>query len=251
MATIRSSRYYENFDMPKPDTQTQEAPKQPDMEPAPSQMTQEQSAPAGERLPVQNESMTETGEPTLPQTERSANRMEQGESIEDGQTERVTPSPEDREPIPVPAEPASPNGELVFDVSNDEFAAENSQGEILVQAVSARGTRPVPEAAVIIYKNRDGENKVVSFYLTDEDGRTPNIPVPAPAKEDSQSPSDTLPFADYNIAVRHPMYYTAMIDNVQVFGDELTIQTVEMIPLPEFVNERDTTKTVVIPKQNL
>ena len=42
-----------------------------------------------------------------------------------------------------------------------------------------------------------------------------------------------------------------MIDNVQVFGDELTIQTVEMIPLPEFVNERDTTKTVVIPKQNL
>lgn len=195
--------------------------------------------------------MTETGEPTLPQTERSANRMEQGESIEDGQTERVIPSPEGREPIPVPAEPASPNGELVFDVSNDEFAAENSQGEILVQAVSARGTRPVPEAAVIIYKNRDGENKVVSFYLTDEDGRTPNIPVPAPAKEDSQSPSDTLPFADYNIAVRHPMYYTAMIDNVQVFGDELTIQTVEMIPLPEFVNERDTTKTVVIPKQNL
>lgn len=156
MATIRSSRYYENFDMPKPDTQTQEAPKQPDMEPAPSQMTQEQSAPAGERIPVQKESMTETGEPTLPQTERSANRMEQGESIEDGQTERVTPSPEDREPIPVPAEPASPNGELVFDVSNDEFAAENSQGEILVQAVSARGTRPVPEAAVIISYNLMG-----------------------------------------------------------------------------------------------
>ena len=130
MATIRSSRYYENFDMPKPDTQTQEAPNRPrDLRaPTPSQMTQEQSAPADERIPTQTESMAETEQPTLPQTERSANRMEQGESIEDGQTERVTPSPEDREPIPVPAEPASPDGELVFDVPNDEFRSRKQSG---------------------------------------------------------------------------------------------------------------------------
>ena len=47
------------------------------------------------------------------------------------------------------------------------------------------------------------------------------------------------------------MYYTAEIDNVQVFGDEQTIQTVDLIPLPEFINERDTKRTTIIPRQNL
>lgn len=193
-------------------------------------------------------SLESTAEENMQSMPPSQTPMQENRNTNSGQG--AAAAKENVSPEPVPAEPANP-GELVYDVSSEEFAPEDSKGEISVQALTARGTRPVPEAAVIIYKNREGTNKVVSFYLTDEDGRTPNIPVPAPSKADSQSPSDTLPFADYNIAVRHPMYYTAMIDNVQVFGGELSIQTVEMIPLPEFVNELDTTKTVIIPRQNL
>lgn len=153
---------------------------------------------------------------------------------------------------PEPVLPESPpRGELTYATEDDNFAPESNEGRIVVQVQTARGSYPVADAAVIIYKRRNGSNQVASFQLTDRSGATPEITVPAPPKSDAQSPSDSLPFADYNISVRHPMYYTAMIDNVQVFGDELTIQVVELIPLPEFVNETDITRTVTIPKQNL
>ncbi|MBR4874577.1 MAG: hypothetical protein IKU87_02000 [Clostridia bacterium] len=134
---------------------------------------------------------------------------------------------------------------------DESFATEDSSGAISVQVLTARGTRPVPDSTVIVYKSSDTENGPFSFGLTDADGRTPIISAPAPRKSDAQSPSDTLPFSDYNILVENPKYYTAEINNVQVFGDELTILTIELIPLPELVNEINTTKTTTIPKQNL
>ncbi len=152
----------------------------------------------------------------------------------------------------IPPESIDENREsLVFSRDGEEFDAEDGDGTISVQVSTARGASPVSEATVIIYKVRDGKNNIVSFNLTDESGRTPTVTVSAPKKANSQTPSSSLPFADYNITVRHPMYYTAIIDNVQVFGDELTIQSVDLIPLPEFVNERNTEITTKIPKQNL
>ncbi len=265
MPNVRRTRYYENFDLPKPAQQPQNQERTATNPPENTQPNRSSDNAAAEQMQTRNQPSAIVNENAPEVTAPSGRTEDNPENLEKVSDEFVTPSPtngkpeplsdeqslSNREPKPVPEEPANPNGELVFDVSNDEFSAEDSQGEILVQAVTARGTRPVSEAAVIIYKNRGGANKVVAFNLTNEDGRTENIPVPAPSKTDSQTPTDTLPFADYNIAVRHPMYYTTMIDNVQVFGDELTIQTVELIPLPEFINELDTTKTIVIPKQNL
>jgi len=211
IATIKSTRYYENFDQPT------------------------------NRETLENTSQATSQE--APQT--TSLEMSQ-------QVPPVTqPTAEAQNPMTVPAEPANPGGPLVFDVSGDTFALDDSSGQIVVQARTARGTQPVPEAAVIIYKNRDGKNEAISFSLTNEDGTTPNLSLPAPKKADAQTPSSSLPFADYNITVRHPMFYTAILNNVQVFGDELTIQAVELIPLPEFVNEQDITRTVNIPKQNL
>lgn len=147
--------------------------------------------------------------------------------------------------------PENNSENLTTDYSVPYFDTEDGEGSIAVRATTARGVSPVSEATVIIYKVRNGERSIVSFNLTDRSGKTPDVLVPAPKKANSQSPSSSLPFANYNITVRHPMYYTAEIDNVQVFGDEMTIQTVDLIPLPEFINERDTTRTTVIPRQNL
>lgn len=154
-------------------------------------------------------------------------------------------------PEPITPEPATPGGETLFANENDIFFSEDSEGEITVRAQTALGAFPVSEATVIISRVRDGSNQIVNFQLTDESGKTPNISVPAPSKADSLSPSDSLPFSDYNVTVRHPMYYTSIIDNVQVFGDQLTILVAELTPLPEFVNETDITRTVNIPRQNL
>lgn len=211
IAAIKSTRYYENFDRP-----------------------------------TNRESLENTSQATTQEAPQSAS-LEMSQPV----PPVTQPAAETQNPMPVPTEPANPGGPLVFDVSGDTFAADDSSGKIVVQARTASGTQPVPEAAVIIYKNRDGNNEVVSFSLTNQDGTTPTLSLPAPKRADAQTPSDSLPFADYNIAVRHPMFYTAILNNVQVFGDELTIQAVELIPLPEFVNEQDITRTVNIPKQNL
>ncbi len=138
-----------------------------------------------------------------------------------------------------------------LNTAQSTFAPEDSSGQIVVQVRTASGTQPVTEAVVIIYKNNDGKNQIVSFSSTNEDGTTPVLSLPAPKKADAQAPSDSMPFSDYRVTVQHPMFYTAVLNNVQIFGGELTIQTVELIPLPELTNERDTTKTVNIPKQNL
>jgi len=152
---------------------------------------------------------------------------------------------------PVPVEPIFPDNQEIFAQADDSFFPETDEGRIVVRAQTALGSLPVSEAAVIVSGTRGGVSRIVSFQLTDKSGRTPEFSVPAPPKADSQTPSESLPFSDYDITVRHPMYYTSVIKDVQVFGDELTILTAELTPLPELVNETNITNTVDIPRQNL
>ncbi len=187
-------------------------------------------------------------------TQNSTNRTPPDSTREPGALKSTpvnTPDLPAQTPTPIPTEPAAPGDEEIFASGNDTFYPETGQGQILVRVQTALGALPVPEATVIVSRTRNGTKEVVNFQLTDKSGKTPEITVPAPPKSDSQSPSESLPFADYSITVRNPMYYTAITDNVQVFGDELTILVQELTPLPEFVNETDITRTVNVPRQNL
>ncbi len=143
------------------------------------------------------------------------------------------------------------NPPKAFSTASDTFFPETDAGFLRVRAETANGSLPVSEATVIISASRDGAENVISFQLTDKSGLTPSISLPAPPKADSQSPDSRLPFSDYNVTVRHPMYYTENIRDAQVFGGETTYLSAELTPLPEYVNERDITRTVNIPRQNL
>ena len=164
-------------------------------------------------------------------------------------TAQMTERPSSAEPLSL--EPSSPDRQTLFSQTNDRFSPETDQGKIVVRVQTALGALPVSEAAVIVSANRNGNSEIVTFQLTDKSGKTPEFSVSAPPKSDSQSPSETLPFSDYDITIRHPQYYTAIIQNVQVFGDVLTILVAELTPLPELVNETTTTTTITIPRQNL
>lgn len=235
MPHVKSTRYYENFSLQEQKnaeqpTESEQRPEPMDAESYTAEMKEEIESEASATA-QKTENEADTADTVC---ETSAPPSAPDENVESQMTEQDIV-----------------NSEQIFDDSSNDFAPEDSSGELVVQAFTARETSPIMDAAVTIYQNKNGASKVVSFYLTDENGKTPNITLPAPSKEGSQSPSDTLPFADYNIVVRHPMYYTAVIDNVQVFGDELTIQTVNLVPLPEFINRQDTTRTIITPKQNL
>ena len=122
----------------------------------------------------------------------------------------------------------------------------NNVGTLVVNAFTAGGALPVPGTVVRI-TGVDEENRTVEYsVITDIDGITEKISLPTPSRQLSLSPGSTeQSYAQYNIEISAPGYYTKRLFNVAVFEGTETLQQVNMIPLPE--NERG----VTYPRDNL
>ncbi len=119
-------------------------------------------------------------------------------------------------------------------------------GTLIVNASSAGGALPVPNTVVRII-GTDEENKLTEYsVITDIDGVTERISLPAPSRELSQSPgAKEQSYALYNIEISAPGFYTKRIFDVAVFEGTETLQPVNMIPFPK--NESG----VTYPRNNL
>ena len=84
-------------------------------------------------------------------------------------------------------------------------------------------------------------NVAVFDGLTDNDGNTVSIKLPAPPVELSQTPqtgnNPRLPYAVYSVYVEHPGFVRAVYTNVPVFSGIESIQPVRMLAKTEGVNE--------------
>ncbi|MFV0516256.1 MAG: hypothetical protein ACK5MV_02560 [Aminipila sp.] len=125
------------------------------------------------------------------------------------------------------------------------------KGSIIVQAFTARRAIPVENATVIITTDNDIEPKIIAYRVTDVDGRTTPVELETPDISNSQTPSEAKAFATCNIQLDHPMYYSVLVEHVQVFPETESIQQVEMIPLMEFANEDEKSNVVIITPQDL
>ena len=105
-------------------------------------------------------------------------------------------------------------------------------GTLIINASSAGGALPSSGTLVRILGGEE-ENRDVRFSLvTDIDGISERITLPAPSRELSLSPGASEPsYALYNIEISAPGFYTKRILNVAVFDGEETVQPVNMIPL--------------------
>lgn len=93
-------------------------------------------------------------------------------------------------------------------------------GNLIVNVYVETVAQPVNRAEVTL--NQTGET-----YYTDESGKTNEIVLEAPSRSLSESPQDNeLPYAVYNIKVTKPGLNTAIIQDVQVFAGETSIQNV-------------------------
>ena len=119
-------------------------------------------------------------------------------------------------------------------------------GMLVVNTYTAGGALPV-EGTVVRIIGTDEENKLTEYsIITDIDGVTERISLPAPSRELSQSPgASEQSYALYNIEISAPGYYTKRIFDVAVFEGTETLQRVNMIPFP--INERG----VSYPRNNL
>ena len=122
----------------------------------------------------------------------------------------------------------------------------DKNGTLVVNAYSASGALPIKDTYVRVIGGAE-ENRMEQYSrVTDLDGVTLPIILPAPSRELSQIPGALeAPYAVYDVIVTSPGYYTKKIYNVAVFDGERTILPVNMIPMPKHENN------VTYPRDNL
>ena len=110
----------------------------------------------------------------------------------------------------------------------------NNIGSMVITALTAGGALPV-EGTVVKITGVDEENRTVEYSLiTDKDGITEKISLPAPSRNLSLSPGAAeQPYAQYNVEISAPGFYTKRLFGVAVFEGTETLQQVNMIPLPD------------------
>ncbi len=108
----------------------------------------------------------------------------------------------------------------------------NNSGTLIVRTYAASGALPVAGTVVRIF-GADEENRFIEYsVITNIDGNTDRVSLPAPSNIFSQTPNpNDSAYALYNIEITAPGYYTKKIRNVSVFDGTETVQLVNMIPI--------------------
>ena len=119
-------------------------------------------------------------------------------------------------------------------------------GAIRVKTYTAGGALPIEGTLVKLYGTDDYNKDVKYSIITDSNGVTEKILLPAPSKEYSISPgAKEAPYAVYNVELAKDGYYAKRIDNIPIFGDTSALLPIEMIPIAY------TDDGVIIPNGNL
>ncbi len=113
-------------------------------------------------------------------------------------------------------------------------------GGLVIHATKASGALPVPGTIVRIRGAEENNRFVVYSLITDNDGNTERISLPAPNKEYSLSPQQAeKPYSVYDIEVTADGFYPKRFYNVAVFPGITATQPINMIPLSESQSSSD------------
>ena len=109
--------------------------------------------------------------------------------------------------------------------------ANTAIGRLIVRVRTGEGLIPVEGAPVTITK----DGKIFAVTASDSSGNTEIIEIPTPPKSASLSPEYAgLPYTTVFIEVDKDGFYNGQYIEVPVFPDVLTVQPVNLLPLPEF-----------------
>ena len=122
----------------------------------------------------------------------------------------------------------------------------DGNGNIRIKTYMANEALPVNGVLIKIYGTDDYNQDIKYSLITDSNGITEEISLPAPNKSYSTSPgAKECPYAVYNIELAKDGFYPKRIDNVPIFSDTTALLPIEMIPLSY------DSKGAVIPNNNL
>lgn len=124
---------------------------------------------------------------------------------------------------------------------NEFLRTNNESGSLKVQAYASDQAFGVGSARVMIFAALPGGNVALYDGLTDNDGISESVILPAPPRSLSQSPqtgdNPALPYAVYSVYVEHPSYVRAVFTNVPVFSGIESVQPVRMLAKSEGMQE--------------
>lgn len=116
----------------------------------------------------------------------------------------------------------------------NEFLAQNPEsGTLKVEAFASDRAFGVGSARVMMFLELPSGNVAVYDGITDIDGVSGTVRLPAPPRSLSQAPetgeNPPRPYSVYSVYVEHPAYVRAVFTNVPVFSGTESIQPVRML----------------------
>ena len=124
-----------------------------------------------------------------------------------------------------------------------------ANGYIQVRAYESYAQIPLQDVAISVTAS---DGTVLALRLTDRSGKIVPIEIPAPELAESQtSVSPEAPFTRVILHAKRNGYEQITVDDVQVFADTVTLQTLEMIPISELPDRWNQAEIFQTPPQNL
>lgn len=112
------------------------------------------------------------------------------------------------------------------------------EGYLVVNVTAVRGLYPVEGAEVTVFTGEADSPIIVATATTDQSGKTPPIPLPAPAEELSESPDPAeRPFAYYNIRTVEDGFRENLNFNLAIFDKVTSLQTITLEPMTTEVEQ--------------
>ncbi|WP_324822744.1 hypothetical protein [Sinanaerobacter sp. ZZT-01] len=113
----------------------------------------------------------------------------------------------------------------------NDFSKENSKiGYLAFKIETALGTLPVPNAEVTVSKPLGNGFYLSKVVVTDIDGKTETIALPAVSAEISQAPGIVRPYSVYNASVSAPGFFTVELFNIPIFENITALQPINLFP---------------------
>ena len=112
---------------------------------------------------------------------------------------------------------------------------QTANGYLIVKVSTASGAIPIENASVIVRGVEEESKSVLISLLTDRNGLTPKVSLPAPERELSEAPNpSSKPDSSYNIDVYKDGYYPQHYSGVPIFEGVTAVQNARIIPISEF-----------------
>lgn len=106
-------------------------------------------------------------------------------------------------------------------------------GYLQVRVSTAQSAVPLENAHVILRRVKEDGGGLVKNVYSDRSGLSPRITLQTVSRELSEVPGNIQPFTTYDMEVSKEGYYTQFYQNVPIFDGITSVQSAEMIPLPQ------------------